>query len=309
MAWEIVTNSAIDVGKDTREVEAKAIEAGGNVGVAQGAEVVPDSGTSSILTKWEELPQSVVKSTGRTMQILEFFDDHQGPANIAQVSRALNYPQSSTSEIMRSLNVLGYFSYDSRARTFMPTSRVRFLGSWINNQLHGRDRLSRFVQDLNTKFGQTAFLAVRNKLAAQYIQVAQATTSLRLHLTPGQRSPLLRSASGLVLLKDLDDAEICKMIRRANAERSEQQELIVPDQVLEKIRFARKNNYIFVERSQVSPGAAVIAMALPRELFAVPTIVGVGGATEIVLPKKDSMIKFMTEMILNDVISRDEAKH
>ena len=128
-------------------------------------------------------------------------------------------------------------------------------------------------------------------------------------MTPGQRSPLLRTATGLVLLKDLDDAEICKMIRRANAERSEQQELIVPEQVLEQIRFARKNNYIFVERSLVSPGAAVIAMALPRELFAVPTVVGVGGATELVLPRKDSMIKFMTEMILNNVVSSEEAQH
>ena len=35
----------------------------------------------------------------------------------------------------------------------------------------------------------------------------------------------------------------------------------------------------------------------------------VGGATELVLPRKDSMIKFMTEMILNNVVSSEEAQH
>ena len=43
--------------------------------------------------------------------------------------------------------------------------------------------------------GQTDFLAVRNKLTAQYIQIAQATTSLRLHLTPGQQRPILARLS------------------------------------------------------------------------------------------------------------------
>ena len=91
--------------------------------------------------RWEPLPSSVVKSTGRTMQILEFFDDHQGPANIAQVARALDYPQSSTSEIMRSLNALGYLAYNNRDRTFVPTSRVRFLGSWVPHQCKPHRRI------------------------------------------------------------------------------------------------------------------------------------------------------------------------
>ena len=50
--------------------------------------VSSDDGTGTP-AKWEPLPDSVVKSTGRTMQILEFFDHHQAPSNISQVARAL----------------------------------------------------------------------------------------------------------------------------------------------------------------------------------------------------------------------------
>lgn len=256
--------------------------------------------------KWEKLPPNVVKSTGRTMQILEFFDHHQGPANIAQVARALDYPQSSTSEIMRSLDVLGYLSYDNRNRTFMPTSRVRFLGAWAHDQLHGEDRLSSLVRRVNASSGHTAFLAIRNKLSSQYIQVAQATTSLRLHLTPGQQRPILSSASGRALLKGVTDTEISKLVRRVNAERSPQDSLICVDEVLEDVHFIRKNNYIFHEKSKISPGAAVLAAVLPEEMFPVPTVIGVGGAAEILCPQKDSLLTLVFDLIRDELLERNK---
>lgn len=256
---------------------------------------------------WEPMPDNVVKSTGRTMQILEFFDHNQAPANIAQVARALDYPQSSTSEIMRSLNALGYLSYNDADRTFVPTSRVRFLGSWVLGQLHGEDRLSSLVRKVNEVSGQTAYLAIRNKLEAQYIQVAQATTSLRLHLTPGQRRPLLRSTSGRALLKDVSDSEISKLVRRVNAEKGPDESLIQLDKMMEDVCFVREHGYLYVPKSEISPGAAVIAITLPDELFPVPTVVGVGGAAEIIAPQKDSLVKFAADLIREHLLESARA--
>lgn len=281
-------------------------------GSEEDAHIDADVGSSAVVDdthdtpiKWEALPSNVVKSTGRTMQILEFFDHHQAPANIAQVARALDYPQSSTSEIMRSLNVLGYLSYDNRNRTFMPTSRVRLLGSWALDQLHGEDRLSSLVRKANMISGQTAYLAIRNKLASQYIQVAQSTTSLRLHLTPGQQRPLLRSASGRALLKDLPDSEISKLVRRVNAERQEHESLICLDELLADVTFIREHHYLYLERSEISPGAAVIALTLPDEVFPVPTVIGIGGAAEVIAPRKDAFVDGLRDLIRDHLFPHD----
>ena len=275
-------------------------------GFREETEAVSSQDGAGRTAKWEPLPSSVVKSTGRTMQILEFFDHHQAPANIAQVARALDYPQSSTSEIMRSLNALGYLSYNNADRTFIPTSRVRFLGSWVLGQLHGEDRLSSLVRKVNAASGQTAYLAIRNKLEAQYIQVAQATTSLRLHLTPGQRRPLLRSTSGRALLKNLSDSEISKLVRRVNAEKQPEDSLIPFDKVLEDVSFVRENGYLFIPRSEISPGAAVIAVCLPDGMFPVPTVIGVGGAAEFIAPQKDSIVRFVGELIRDHLIENSQ---
>ncbi|MEO7690288.1 MAG: helix-turn-helix domain-containing protein [Sphingomonas sp.] len=269
-----------------------------------GPEIIAQDGTGTPF-RWETLPSNVVKSTGRTMQILEFFDDQQGPANIAQVARALNYPQSSTSEIMRSLNALGYLSYNNRDRTFVPTSRVRLLGSWALDQLHGEDRLSLLVRKANSISGQTAYLAIRNKLSSQYIQVAQSTTSLRLHLTPGQQRPLLRSASGRALLKNLPDSEISKLVRRVNAEKQPHESLIGLDELMADVNFIREHKYLYVERSEISPGAAVIAMSLPEEVFPVTTVIGIGGAAEVIAPQKDALVQSLNDLIHSHLLVRE----
>ena len=63
----------------------------------------------------------VVKSAIRTLEILEYFDEVQQPLNIVAVATALDYPQSSTAALLRSLTTMGYLHYNSRKLTYVPT--------------------------------------------------------------------------------------------------------------------------------------------------------------------------------------------
>src|SRR5215471_12160295 len=78
---------------------------------------------------------SVVKSAGRVLQVLEFFDDIRRESNVVEIKDALGYPQSSTSALLRSLVELGYLNYNNTSRTYIPTTRVALLGTWIDNDL------------------------------------------------------------------------------------------------------------------------------------------------------------------------------
>src|SRR5690606_38656604 len=75
---------------------------------------------------------SVVKSAGRALQILEYFDAVQREASVSEISRALHCPQSSTSVLLRSLVHLGYLQNDRYRRTYYPTRRVSLLGNWVD---------------------------------------------------------------------------------------------------------------------------------------------------------------------------------
>src|SRR3546814_4827584 len=59
-----------------------------------------------------------------------------------EIADALGYPQSSTSALLRSLVGMGYLNYDAHARTYITSSRVALLGSWVNSQFRSEEHTS-----------------------------------------------------------------------------------------------------------------------------------------------------------------------
>src|SRR3546814_13983509 len=66
---------------------------------------------------------SVVKSAGRVLRILEYFDSVQREACVSAISRTLKWPQPSTSVLINSLVSLGYLPNDPFRRPSPPTKQ------------------------------------------------------------------------------------------------------------------------------------------------------------------------------------------
>ena len=252
-----------------------------------------DPAAPPLSNHWNGVPPTVVKSAGRALQILEFFDDTRRAANMMVISRALHYPESSTSILLRSLVTLGYLDYDRRKRTYRPTSRVRLLGSWIDPPLFQNDGVIQLMQSLNDETRDVVMLASRNGLCSQYIHVVQAQTALRLHLTPGTMRPIARSATGSVLLSTLSDLEIAKLVRRINSEVDNLDELVKISDLLQEIEGIRRDGHVLA-RSRVTKGTTVLAMPLPARLTATPMVVAIGGATARMEERYHELVDLMS---------------
>lgn len=246
---------------------------------------------------WPRLPTSVVKSAGRALQILEYFDDARREANMIDISRALHYPESSTSILLRSLVALGYLDYDRRKRTYRPNSRVRLLGSWIDPTLfQGDGGILRIMETLNAETSDAVILTARNGLCAQYIHVVQARTALRLHLTTGTMRPIASSVTGWVMLSSMSDLEIAKLVRRVNSEMSSLEEIVKISELLPRLEGIRRNGYAFA-RSRVTPGTSVLAMPLPARLTKSPLVIAIGGPTDRMESREQELIQLLSRRI------------
>uniref|UniRef100_UPI0037D9F2D8 IclR family transcriptional regulator n=1 Tax=Tardiphaga sp. TaxID=1926292 RepID=UPI0037D9F2D8 len=159
----------------------------------------------------------VIKSAARTLEILEYFDDVRQPLNVAGIAAALGYPQSSAAALLRSLTAMGYLHYNRRKRTYVPTDRVPFLGSWINPPLFENGALPRLVRAIQKRTGQLVLLAARNGDMAQYIHVLNAPAAVEHHIKIGQKRPLATSGVGQVLLSAMQDKDIRRLYHRMNA--------------------------------------------------------------------------------------------
>ena len=110
------------------------------------------------------------------------------------------------------------------------------------------------------------------------------------------------------MLKDVADAEISKLVRRVNAERQPDEDLICLNQLLDDVHFIRKNKYYFLDRSEISPGAAVLVMTLPEEMFPTSTVIGVGGAAELIRPQASALVASISELIRDHLLAEREGE-
>lgn len=208
------------------------------------------------------LPSTVVKSAGRTAQILEYFDDVQRDVSIVEVAEALRSPQSSIGVILKSLVELGFLELTPR-RTYALSYRVAMLGSWMDHSLFGRGQLRSLMERISAESGEFVVLAQRVGMHAKFIQVVQAAKPGRRHITVGTERCLLRSGTGRTLLSMHSDLEVAKLIRRFNASVDDAGRVDAAE-VMGTINSIRQNGYAMT-LDAVTHGGGVISVPVTRD--------------------------------------------
>lgn len=242
------------------------------------------------------IESKLVKSAGRVLEILEYFDDLQRQSTVMEIADALGYPQSSTSALLRSLVTMGYLNYDPQSRTYITSSRVALLGSWVNSPFFAEGAIISMMKELNEQTHDTVVLGMRNGQHVQYIHVIQATSPARLHMTLGTVRPLAASGAGYAVLATMTDAEVTRIVMRVNAEARESEPLIKVRDLLEKLAVIREKGYAFT-CDMVTRGGGMIAAPLPRMAGQPQMIIGIGGISEVMRQREEELAGAMRSQI------------
>lgn len=216
-----------------------------------------------------------VKSARRVLEVFEYFARVQRAAGVGEVARALGYPQSSTSVLLHSLALQGYLSHDRQRRTFHPTLRIRALVHWMVAEVEQVRSLFAAMRTLAEQSGHTVTLGIQKDLHVLYLTVTEASRPGGFHMRPGQLRPLCRTGIGLALLSLRTDREVRAIVSRINAERPEDEPLLHPETVLERVGRARRLGYAMT-LGTATPGAGVIARVVPEVPGQPPMAVGIG---------------------------------
>jgi DNA-binding IclR family transcriptional regulator len=206
------------------------------------------------------MSDAVVKSAARVLEVFEYFAKRRSPASVREVCLALGYPQSSTSVLLRSLRTLGSVAYDAMTRQYSPTTRVAMLGNWIEE---GPGSLTTLLDDVRARTGETVLLAEQNGLFVQFSQVLEAADGGRLAIAASARYPLVRNAAGRVLLAEMSDAQILRIVRRYNVQVGRADERVEEGELIEAVAQVRRTGFAQSEQG-FAPGFAMIATFAPQ---------------------------------------------
>lgn len=247
----------------------------------------------------------VVKSAGRVLAILEYFDEVQRPLNVKEIIQHFGYPESSTAVLLRSLVRLGFLRHDRSSRKYLPTARVARLGAWVSRRLMDDENVLRFLADVHAATGETILLGVQNDLQVEYIHVLEANRPLRYSIKTGTMRPVLRSGIGWALLSTQSDDAVRRLLARAAAARQGDESLDV-DQVMQCIAETRAAGYAF-SRHIVNRGVGVIAMPLPVDESGQQLAVGAGGPVERLEEHEKEIVQVMKAGIARWLSGRPSA--
>jgi len=205
-----------------------------------------------------------------------------------EIADTLGYPQSSTSALLRSLVDMGYLTYFPQHRTYVTSTRVALLGSWMDTGFIREGAVISMMKELNEETCDAIILATRNGLHVQYIHVIQATNPARLHITLGTARPLAASSAGYAMLSTLTDEEVTRIVMRINAEAADDAPLVKVRDLLETLAIVREKGYAFTH-DLVTRGGGMIAAPLPRINGQPQMVMGIGGISEIMRNKEDDL--------------------
>lgn len=240
---------------------------------------------------------SNVKSAVRVLEVLEYFDRVQRPATVTEVARALKYPQSSTSVLLRSLASLGYLESDPEdGRAYRPTARVSLLGAWIEPELTAGGRVLQMIKELGEETGEFVVLGMPQHGLVRYIHAVPSTKPMRLHNPPGTIRPMATSGLGRLFMSLMDEERVIAIINRHNALEEDPALRLALPAVRRDLAAIRANGYV-MSVDRITPGAGIVGMLLPVRHEDRPLAVAIGGWSKTIKEKCEELVQLMRKAI------------
>lgn len=228
-----------------------------------------------------------IKSADRVLEIFEMFSASRQSVTVMDVARELDMPQSSTSELLGSLQRRGYLQRDRGARTFRPTARVALLGAWVQPQLFRRGLLLPMMDELAATTGRATVLAMMVGVGIRHVHAVGGDTGDAGRVLQAPPGHLLHSPFGLALMSIMHCDTVRKLVHRLNAE-SPVELNVRPAEIGARLERARKQGYVM---GGIGEGRSAVAMVLPHAIGEEQLAIGLEGPDAAIAATCDTLVQ------------------
>lgn len=237
-----------------------------------------------------------VKSALRTFEVLELFSQRRTPLHLHEIYTALGYPQSSTTNLLKSMVMMGYLNYNRTKRTYLPTTRVSMLGNWLPGYIQSAGGYRQLAEALQSRTDETVGITTQNDLFIQYTILLTPGHEFQSAPPTGAMRLMIDSSSGLTLMARMKDREIEKIYRYTQYYKlGDSSEISFPG-LMREINWVRQVGYAYVPK-RPTPQVSSIAMALDADISGIPLALGVGGMADRIARNQHEIVETMRDLI------------
>ena len=215
-----------------------------------------------------------VKTAGRTVDLFEVFAKARTPLTLSEIAAALNAPQSSCFNLLRSLEARGYLYAVGSNKRIYPTRKLFEIADAIAGYEPVIPRVAPALAALSKATQETVILGARQRDKAVYLSVIEGPQTIRYISRAGELKPMHASAIGKALLMQLPIAEREKLVARLPLKGVTDRTIVTAEALLADIAQAEERGYTQTCGENV---ADVMAVAVPTRIDGVAYAVAVAG--------------------------------
>lgn len=217
---------------------------------------------------------NIIPATARTMALLEAFAKEQRELSNSELAKLLSIADSSCSELLSTLQSLGYVMKSRKSRKFYPTHRL----AEISQQIAQHDMFGKLAQEVAEQLGalthESAFVGVLERGAVKVVAAQTSPLRLRYVLNIGERIALNASAMGKALLGSLPADEQRRELERRPLPAVTAKTRTDVDTLLKEIETQRQTGFY---QSVDEGDTGVIALAVSGLLAEQPAAIAIAG--------------------------------
>ncbi len=241
------------------------------------------------------MQRRAVKSAMRTFEVLELFAERRRPMALHEIYSELGYPQSSTTNLLKSMVLLGYLNYNRVKRTYLPTMRLNLLGNWVAGYIQAEGGFRDLVNEMQRRTDETVGLSTQNDLFVQYLFLRGPDHEFKNVPPDGTMRLLVDSSGGRAMMARMSDRAIDKLCRYTNHYEMKD-DRVSYEEVMKDIAWIRHVGYCYYP-NWPTPDVSSISIALDADLHGIPLAIGVGGLADRISRNKADILAIMREMI------------
>jgi IclR family acetate operon transcriptional repressor len=235
-----------------------------------------------------------VRQAANVLELMEYFARRRRPATLAEISDDLNWPRSSTFNLVGTIVEKGYLYEPQPRGGYYPTPRWLTLAQSVAEAEPLPETLGHLADEVAEMTGETTAIGTLTGPFAMFLYVAESRHSVRYHVQVGDRVPIHASSAGRAILVQYSATARAAIYRKITFERFSDTTPLSVEAVEAELKAAEARGY-HQSSSEYIPDLA--GVSLPVAVGARKLSIVVAGPTSRCLQRRRLTAEMLSDAV------------
>ncbi|MDM5197912.1 IclR family transcriptional regulator [Fictibacillus enclensis] len=232
-----------------------------------------------------------VKSAQRVLQVFECLTMHTEGLSIKEISETLDFPQSSTSNLIKTLAAEGYLRQDTQKKYKLGPKLIG-IGTAAMESLDVSAVGKPYLKTLMEEVQETVFMALMAEEELVYVAKIDNNRSIRTTAQPGNKKPIYCTGLGKAFLSFMPEESKNKLLDSTELLPITSHTITSREQMEHELAESRKRGYA-IDNEENEEGLFCLAAPIYGGDRQMQAAISVAGPKERMTARKDQIAKVL----------------